>query len=395
MFTSILSQIKCKTTHDEKGFTAPYLRRMAIMHFIDNVDILLTDIRSDIRYLYGLVDSDTGPFSVKEYLKFMSADKEWGDSIILKLISSMWAVRIGVLRSDSLSLVTYRNNEDIMAQEILLLYNCNMINGHYTAIGRRDNIVCKCKKVEISDGYDLEVDMMERRSRGDMFGSEYEVGDMVTIPTHRYEYLCEIEKKYFEVQKLVGVEEGEGIKVHEKKKSNIGRPKGRKEKELPKDVQEVQKGDTVCNKCNMDYLSTHGLKRHINAFHLGQLNYVCNICDKEFLTKEGIKMHMVTHGTKKEFTCTFVKPDKKVCGTRCSSLKSLKKHKKNIHGKQQKFKCNFCKVFITNTKDNLKQHHVRCPSNPDKPEYWCDLCTAGPWPVAKFIKYHKQEDHSW
>ena len=106
-------------------------------------------------------------------------------------------------------------------------------------------------------------------------------------------------------------------------------------------------------------------------------------------------MHMATHGTKKEFTCTFVKPDKKVCGTRCSSLKSLKKHKKNIHGKQQKFKCNFCKVFITNTKDNLKQHHVRCPSNPDKPEYWCDLCTAGPWPEAKFIKYHKQEDHSW
>ena len=58
-----------------------------------------------------------------------------------------------------------------MAQEILLLYNCNMINGHYTAIGRRDNIVCDCQKVETSDGYDLEVDMMERRSRGDRFGS--------------------------------------------------------------------------------------------------------------------------------------------------------------------------------------------------------------------------------
>ena len=116
------------------------------MHFIDNIDILVTDIRVDIRYLYGLVDSDLGPFSVKEYLKFMSADKEWGDSIILKLISSMWAVRIGVVRSDSLSLVTYRNKEDLMAQEFLLLYNCNMVNGHYTAIGRRDNIVCDCER---------------------------------------------------------------------------------------------------------------------------------------------------------------------------------------------------------------------------------------------------------
>ena len=141
MFTSILSQIKYKSRRDEEGFTAPYLHRMAIVHFIDNIDMLLTDIRADIRYLYGLVDSDTGPFIVKDYLKFMCADKEWGDSKVLKLISSMWAVRIGVVRSNSLSLVTYRNKEDIMAQEILLLYNCNMINGHYTAIGRRDNTV--------------------------------------------------------------------------------------------------------------------------------------------------------------------------------------------------------------------------------------------------------------
>ena len=54
MFTSILSQIKYKSTCDEKGFTAPHLSRMAIMHFIDNVDILVTEIRSDIRCLYGL-----------------------------------------------------------------------------------------------------------------------------------------------------------------------------------------------------------------------------------------------------------------------------------------------------------------------------------------------------
>ena len=76
------------------------------------------------------------------------------------------------------------------------------------------------------------------------------------------------------------MEEGQGIQVHEKKKSNIGRPKGRQEKELPTEVQEVQKGDTVHNKCNVDYLSTYGFKRHINAFHLGQLNYICNFCDK-------------------------------------------------------------------------------------------------------------------
>ena len=203
-----------------------------------------------LRYLYGLIDSETGPFSVKEYLKFMSADREWGDSIILKLIYSMWATRICVVISDSLALVTYRNKEGLMAQEILLLYNCNMVNGHYTAIGRRDNIVCDCEKVQTSEGFDLEVDMIERRG-SDMFESDYEVGDMVTIPKHRYDYLCEIEKKYFEVQKLVGVSEGEGIQVPVKSNKNIGRPKGRQEKELPKQVQEVGKGDTICNTCRL------------------------------------------------------------------------------------------------------------------------------------------------
>ena len=155
-----------------------------------------------------------------------------------------------------------------------------------------------------------------------MFGSEYKVGDMVTIPTHRYECLCEIEKKCLEVQKVVGVEDGQGIQVHEKKKNNIGRPKGRQVKELPTEVQEVEKGDTVCNKC------THGLK-DINAFHLGQLNYISQLCDMEFLTKEGIRMHVATHGNK-DFICTLVKPNNKECGTRCSSLKSLKKHQKNL-----------------------------------------------------------------
>ena len=118
------------------------------------------------------------------------------------------------------------------------------------------------------------------------------------------------------------MEEGQGIQVHEKKK-NIGRPKGRQEKELPKEVQQGEKGDTVCNKCNVDYLSTHGLKRHVNAFHLEQLNCICQLCDKEFLTKEGIRMHMAPHGNK-DFICTLVKPNKE-CGTRCSSLKSLRK----------------------------------------------------------------------
>ena len=74
------------------------------------------------------------PLSIKQWLSKMSEDKEWGDSICMMLISSMWSVRIGVIRSDSLKLVSYRNKEGIDDQEMLVLYNCSMFKGHYSAI---------------------------------------------------------------------------------------------------------------------------------------------------------------------------------------------------------------------------------------------------------------------
>ena len=113
-----------------------YLRRQAIMYVIIDMDILFQELKTDIRYLCGLVDAELGPFSVQSYLRHMSKHRKWGYSIILKITASMWGVRIGVLRSDSLSLVTYRCQETFDNMDLLLLYNCNMVTGHYTGILR-------------------------------------------------------------------------------------------------------------------------------------------------------------------------------------------------------------------------------------------------------------------
>ena len=136
LFASILTQVKYASERDEAGYTLTYLRRQAIMHVIAHMDILFQDLKIDIRYLYGLVDADLGPFSVQSYLTHMSKHRKWGDSVIIKIIASMWGVRIGVLRSDSLSLVTYRCQETFDKMDLLLLYNCNMDSGHYTGILR-------------------------------------------------------------------------------------------------------------------------------------------------------------------------------------------------------------------------------------------------------------------
>ena len=81
---------------------------------------------------YGRVDSEYGPFSVKEYLHFINKSREYGDFIMLKLISSMWAVKITILRSDSLGEVRFRHEADIDDVDIVLVYNSKPINGHYS-----------------------------------------------------------------------------------------------------------------------------------------------------------------------------------------------------------------------------------------------------------------------
>ena len=56
---------------------------------------------------YGLVGEK--PVTIKEWVKKMSKNKEWGDSFCLLLAASWWSCRIGVVRSDCLEVITYRN----------------------------------------------------------------------------------------------------------------------------------------------------------------------------------------------------------------------------------------------------------------------------------------------
>ena len=198
-----------------------------------------------------------------------------------------------------------------------------------------------------------------------------------------------------------GLELGDSTEQGGSAKQGFGRPSGRDKKEVPTDLQEISKGDSICKKCEVDFDDTKSLKRHINSYHLGQDNYVCNICGRGLLTKVGMKIHALSHVDPKlteeqdgKIKCTH-KDKGKECTKTFSTKGSLKRHIKNMHEKRTIIKCTFCHKFTTHTKDNIKQHIVRCPTNPNKPEFWCDLCPAGPWNEQKFVKTHKQEDHSW
>ena len=119
---------------------------------------------------YGRVDSEFGPFTVREYLHSINKPREYGDFIMLKLISSMWAVKITVLRSDSLAEVRFRYDADIDDVDIVLVYNSKPINGHYSPAicvegGEAETLEIREDLVK-SKHYDPEVDRLERKSLG-------------------------------------------------------------------------------------------------------------------------------------------------------------------------------------------------------------------------------------
>ena len=151
-------------------YAARYVKHQAIAHFLEYREELFDEVVEAIRMEYGRVDSEFGPFTVREYLHLINKPREYGDFIMLKLISSMWGVKITVLRSDSLGEVRFRHDADIDDVDIVLVYNSKPINGHYSPAicvegGEAETLEIREDLVK-SKHYDPEVDRLERKSLG-------------------------------------------------------------------------------------------------------------------------------------------------------------------------------------------------------------------------------------
>ena len=101
MLNSVLSQLEMKDEEDIVLFTSMYIRRMAVRHFVEHYEQLKENISFGIEQEYGRIDSEQGPYSMMTWCQAMISDKVYGDLCLLKLIASMWSVRITVVRCDS------------------------------------------------------------------------------------------------------------------------------------------------------------------------------------------------------------------------------------------------------------------------------------------------------
>ena len=155
----------------------------------------------------------------------------------------------------------------------------------------------------------------------------------------------------------------------------------------------MQKGDTHCEVCDIDYPSSTALKGHVMKCHEGKYRYVCTVCEKGYIVQESLKRHLAEHlGDKKEIPCSVSS-----CKSTFGYEKTKRRHVKIYHradSDKLKLICEYCNdKFITN--DNRKQHIVRCKKNPDKKAFPCDIYGMGSFYLPKELKRHKKEVHNW
>ena len=407
----------------DKMYAARYVKHQAIAHILEYRELLLDDVIEAIRMEYGRVDSEFGPFTVKEYLHFINKPRAYGDFIMLKLISSMWAVKITVLRSDSLGEVRFRHEAEIDDVDIVLVYNSKPINGHYSPAicvkgGEAETLEIREDLVK-SKHYDPEVDRLERRSLGiwrwkegtdyrelissedeetledrvrgsrggQSKGTEVPEGSIIVqknVLEDLQKQVQDLQKSSKVVRKIKQLLEGEGEELEEETT-----PKRKKGFTPAKQVQQVTAGAHICTVCNEDKGNSTNLKRHIDEVHKHNYRYYCAECNKGFMLKSGYNNHLKTHADDK-IKCTF-----QGCKSMFSTKKSLQKHLK-LHKARKDKKCNFpgCS-YSTHAKDYLQQHIKSCQFNPHRIELHCDVCDQGGFYLPKKVAEHKRINHGW
>ena len=106
----LFSQLRFKKDDDDMLYTTMYVRRQVIWAFLVNFEIFREEIMEDIRMERGRIDSEKGPFNVKQWYQYTLIDKKYYDSIFVKLLASMWGMRITLIRSDNCQQLKFRHD---------------------------------------------------------------------------------------------------------------------------------------------------------------------------------------------------------------------------------------------------------------------------------------------
>lgn len=356
-----------------------------MLHLVQHRELLYEEITDEIRNSYGMVEDQEnthspGPFTLREYLHHISEDAEWCDGVVLKLLASMWSVRITVLRSDSCTELRFRHDLPIDDERVhfILLYNCSFEMGHYSSVSKAK---VPARKMNRHKNFNLDVDDEEKEDRA--VGRPNSDGCVLVKRTR----LVELTKVESNMKKVKQAMAGQVDDPPSQPRPD-GRPSPKKfKKHEERNPQEVEVDKVHCDKCNIDFKSPATLTRHLNVDHKNEYKYKCD-CGKTFQTSEGYRAHKKSHNPDaKKFSCDD-------CDAEFGTKKALNLHKKSKHGAAQVFKCTYCPKCFT-YKGGQTQHEQGCKDNPNKVELKCSICGQGGFFWNKKLREHKRDLHHW
>lgn len=401
MYAASLAQIYLEDRVQNEGlFDTTHWKYFIIVHACMCIEKLGEKMEEEIRGMYGAGDGGVGPFSVKGYLKHHAKEKEWGDSLMLDLMSSGTSLRITVLNSRTCSEHRIRHNKSLVGVDIVLVFNGNTVNGHYSGVMWQDGARVDCSgSFQTGSGFDPEVDARERLLRGGKKGTGVE-----TITSSRLQVLLRKEKILDEMFSCYDLDEED----MERALAGTARVRTGKsmylppnpDAHMPQSIQKVKEGDVECTHCKKRFADTLELQKHIAKVHEGKIKFRCSKCAKGFMSKQGLREHAKLHQSKEHrYVCTEKDDEGEECGITFGRNTNLKKHQLKFHPKEGKelpeLECAFQCGYKTIDLGNKVQHEARCKKNTGKKPIPCDICTTKKYNfyLVKDLLRHKREEH--
>ena len=139
--------------------------------------------------------------------------------------------------------------------------------------------------------FNYELDLKERRNRGeglvDLVGS----GDYLIIKSEDFKDLKFKARQYDHVKSI--------MEETEETQSEFVQPQGKK-RQLGEDIPDAVEGEKACEKCHNKFITTGSYQKHIDSKHRDIYNHICKVYNKGFVNQTGYKMHKLTHRTESD-----------------------------------------------------------------------------------------------
>ncbi|XP_059468559.1 gastrula zinc finger protein XlCGF26.1-like isoform X2 [Neocloeon triangulifer] len=128
----------------------------------------------------------------------------------------------------------------------------------------------------------------------------------------------------------------------------------------------IDTGLFSCDICNMKFPQRPLLINHMRS-HVSHKKFACDVCNKKFHQHFQLKVHKQTHLPIAE---RWTSRTCQLCKRVYSDFRSLKKHKREVHGTGVQLLCTIC--GFSTTGPNALRNHQR--SHSSEKRYHCDQC---------------------